>query len=59
MHHVIQSGGDAKRCTWICKSSVGQIQREGVDEVFARVKDTAKGAGLMAGVEPKVTVQSG
>ena len=62
MHYVIQSGGDvpnvvpeyAKVWMWVRDS-----KREGVDEVFARVKDIAKGAGLMAGVEPKVTVQSG
>jgi len=62
MHYVIQSGGDvpnvvpeyAKLWMWVRDS-----KREGVDEVFARVKDIAKGAGLMAGVEPKVTVQSG
>ena len=62
MHYVIQSGGDvpnvvpeyAKLWMWVRDS-----KREGVDEVFARVKDIAKGAGLMAGVESKVTVQSG
>lgn len=62
MHYVIQSGGDvpnvvpeyAKIWMWIRDS-----KRDGVDEVFARVKDIAKGAGLMAGVESKVTVQSG
>jgi aminobenzoyl-glutamate utilization protein B len=30
-----------------------------VDEIFKRIQDIAKGAGLMAGVEAKVTVQSG
>jgi aminobenzoyl-glutamate utilization protein B len=62
MHYVIQSGGDvpnvvpeyAKLWMWVRDS-----KREGVDEVFTRVKDIAKGAGLMAGVESKVTVQSG
>ncbi len=62
MHYVIQSGGDvpnvvpeyAKLWMWVRDS-----KREGVDDVFARVKDIAKGAGLMAGVESKVTVQSG
>lgn len=62
MHYVIQSGGDvpnvvpeyAKIWMWVRDS-----KRDGVDQVFARVKDIAKGAGLMAGVESKVTVQSG
>jgi len=62
MHYVIQSGGDvpnvvpeySKIWMWIRDS-----KREGVEEVFARVKDIAKGAGLMAGVESKVTVQGG
>lgn len=62
MHYVIQSGGDVpnvvpeytKIWMWIRDS-----KRDGVEEVFARVKDIAKGAGLMAGVESKVTVQGG
>jgi aminobenzoyl-glutamate utilization protein B len=62
MHYVIQSGGDvpnvvpeySKIWMWVRDS-----KREGVDKVFARVKDIAKGAALMAGVESKVTVQSG
>ena len=62
MHYVVQSGGDvpnvvpeySKIWMWIRDS-----KREGVDEVFARVKDIAKGAGLMAGVESKLTVQGG
>ncbi len=62
MHYVIQSGGDVpnvvpeytKIWMWIRDS-----KREGVEEVFARVKEIAKGAGLMAGVESKVTVQGG
>lgn len=62
MHYVIQAGGDvpnvvpeyAKVWMWIRDS-----KREGVEEVFARVKDIAKGSGLMAGVEPKVIVQGG
>jgi aminobenzoyl-glutamate utilization protein B len=62
MHYVIQSGGEvpnvvpeyAKVWMWVRDS-----KREGVDDVFTRVKDIAKGAGLMAGVETKVTVQSG
>jgi len=62
MHYVIQSGGDvpnvvpeyAKIWMWVRDS-----KRAGVDEVFARVKEIAKGAGLMAGVESKLTLQSG
>src|SRR5688572_22692991 len=62
MHYVIQSGGDvpnvvpeySKIWMWVRDS-----KREGVDKVFARVKDIAKGAALMAGVESKITVQSG
>jgi aminobenzoyl-glutamate utilization protein B len=62
MHYVIQSGGDvpsvvpeyAKVWMWVRDS-----RRDGVDEVFARVKDIAKGAGLMAGVGSKVSVTSG
>jgi len=62
MHYAIQSGGDvpnvvpeyAKVWMWVRDS-----RREGVDEVFARVKDIAAGAALMAGVESKVTSQTG
>lgn len=62
MHYVIQSGGDvpnvvpeyAKVWMWVRDS-----KRDGVEEVFARVKEIAEGAGLMAGVESKVGIQSG
>lgn len=62
MHYVIQSGGDvpnvvpeyARAWMWVRDS-----KREGVEEVFARVKDIARGAALMAGVESKVTLRSG
>jgi len=62
MHYVIQSGGDvpnvvpeyARGWMWVRDS-----KREGVEEVFTRVKDIARGAALMAGVESKVTVRSG
>ena len=62
MHYAIKSGGDvpnvvpeyAKVWMWVRDS-----KRTGVEEVFARVKDIAKGAGLMAGVEVTVTVQTG
>lgn len=62
MHYVIQSGGDvpnvvpeyAKVWMWVRDS-----KREGVEKVFARVQDIAKGAALMAGVESSVTIQTG
>lgn len=62
MHYAIKAGGDvpnvvpeyAKVWMWVRDS-----KREGVEEVFARVKEIAKGAGMIAGVEAKVTVQSG
>lgn len=62
MHYVIQNGGDvpnvvpeyAKVWMWVRDS-----KRTGVEEVFARVKEIAKGAALMAGVESKLTVKSG
>ena len=62
MHYVIQSGGDvpnvvpeyAKIWMWVRDS-----KREGVEQVFSRVKDIAAGAALMAGVESAVKVQSG
>jgi aminobenzoyl-glutamate utilization protein B len=62
MHYVIQSAGDvpnvvpeyAKVWMWVRDS-----KREGVETVFARVKDIAKGAALMAGVETNITVQAG
>lgn len=62
MHYAIKAGGDvpnvvpeyAKVWMWIRDS-----KRSVVDEVFTRVKDIANGAGLIAGVEVKVTVQTG
>jgi aminobenzoyl-glutamate utilization protein B len=62
MHYAIKAGGDvpnvvpeyAKVWMWIRDS-----KRTVVDEVFARVNDIAKGAALIAGVDYKVTVQSG
>lgn len=62
MHYAIVSGGDvpnvvpeyAKVWMWVRDS-----KRAGVEEVFARVKDIAAGAALIAGVESKVTIQSG
>ncbi|MBK7649826.1 MAG: amidohydrolase [Flammeovirgaceae bacterium] len=62
MHYAIMNGGDvpnvvpeyAKIWMWIRDS-----KRTGVAEVFERVKEMAKGAGMIAGVEAKVTVQTG
>ncbi|MBI3835654.1 MAG: amidohydrolase [Planctomycetes bacterium] len=62
MHYVIQSGGQvpnvvpeyAKLWCW-----VRDANREGMDEVFQRVKKIAEGGAMMAGVESKTTVQSG
>jgi aminobenzoyl-glutamate utilization protein B len=62
MHYVIVKGGDvpnvvpeyAKVWMWVRDS-----KREGVEEVFKRVKEIAQGAGMIAGVESKVTVQTG
>jgi aminobenzoyl-glutamate utilization protein B len=62
MHYAIKAGGDvpnvvpeyAKVWMWVRDS-----KRDGVEAVFARVKDIAKGAALMAGVESTITVQTG
>jgi aminobenzoyl-glutamate utilization protein B len=62
MHYVIQKGGEvpnvvpsyAKVWMWVRDS-----KREGVEEVYARVKEVARGAGIMAGVESTVILQGG
>lgn len=62
MHYVIQNGGDvpnvvpeyAKAWIWIRDS-----KREEMDRIVERMKDIAKGAALMAGVEVKTTLLSG
>jgi aminobenzoyl-glutamate utilization protein B len=62
IHYTIVKGGDvpnvvpeyAKLWCWVRDS-----QRSEVDAMFARVQKIAEGAGLMAGVEANVTVQSG
>ena len=62
MHYVIQSGGDvpnvvpeyARVWMWVRDS-----KREGVEQVFARVKEIARGAGLMAGVKDSIRIQTG
>jgi aminobenzoyl-glutamate utilization protein B len=62
MHYVIESGGDvpnvvpeyAKVWMWVRDS-----QRPGMEAVFERVKEIARGAAIIAGVESKVTIRSG
>ncbi len=62
MHYAIMNGGDvpnvvpeyAKVWMWVRDS-----KREGVEVAFARVKEIAEGAAKIAGVESKVTVQTG
>jgi aminobenzoyl-glutamate utilization protein B len=62
MHYVIVDGGQvpnvvpeySKVWMWVRDS-----KREGVDIVFNRVKDIAKGAALMSGTEVNVTIQTG
>jgi aminobenzoyl-glutamate utilization protein B len=62
MHYAIMNGGDvpnvvpeyAKIWMWVRDS-----KRSVVEEVFARVKEIAKGSAMIAGVEAKVTIQTG
>jgi aminobenzoyl-glutamate utilization protein B len=62
MHYTIQKGGDvpnvvpeyARVWAWLRDS-----KRAGVEELLARVRRIAEGAGVMAGVESKLTVQGG
>ena len=62
IHYTVQRAGDvpnvipdyARILTWVRDS-----QRKGVDEVFARVQEIARGAALIAGVEHTLTVQTG
>ncbi len=62
MHYAIVSGGDvpnvvpeyAKVWMWVRDS-----KRSGVEEVLTRVREIAKGAGMVAGVESKFTIQGG
>lgn len=62
MHYTIVKGGDvpnvipeyAKIWCWVRDS-----KRSGVEEVMSRVRQIAEGAGLMAGVEAKLTIQTG
>ena len=62
IHYAIQRGGDvpnvvpedARLWCWIRDS-----KREGVEDVLVRVRKMVEGAALMAGVEGKITVQTG
>lgn len=62
MHYTVQRAGnvpnvvpdDARILTWLRDS-----RREGVDTVFARVKEIAQGAAMIAGVGHTITVQTG
>lgn len=62
MHYTIVKGGDvpnvvpeyAKVWCWVRDS-----KRTGVEEVLSRVREIAKGAAMMAGVESKLTIQTG
>ena len=62
MHYVIQSAGDvpnvvpdySKVWMWVRDSKT-----DGAEQVLARVREIAQGAGLVAGVESKLTVQAG
>jgi aminobenzoyl-glutamate utilization protein B len=62
MHYTVQRAGDvpnvvpdyARVLTWVRDS-----RRPGVDTVFARVQEIARGAALIAGVEHTITIQTG
>ena len=62
MHYVVQRAGDvpnvvpdyAKVWMWV-RDSKGA----GIEPVLARVRQIAEGAGLIAGVESKLTIQAG
>src|SRR5688572_7924574 len=62
MHYTVERAGDvpnvvpdyARVHTWVRDS-----RRPGVDTVFARVKEIARGAAIIAGVEHTVSVQTG
>jgi aminobenzoyl-glutamate utilization protein B len=62
MHYVIQRGGDVPNVVpeyarvWMW---VRDTKREGMEEVLGRVREVARGAGIMAGVESKLSVQGG
>ena len=62
MHYVVEKSGDvpnvvsdyARIHMWVRDS-----RRPGVDTVFARVKEIARGAAIIAGVEQKITINTG
>jgi aminobenzoyl-glutamate utilization protein B len=62
IHYTVQRAGDvpnvvpdyARILTWVRDS-----RRKGVDEVFARVQEIARGAALVGGVDSTVTIQTG
>ena len=62
IHYTVQKAGDvpnvvpdyARILTWVRDS-----KRPGVDTVFARVQEIARGAALIAGVEHTLTIQTG
>ena len=62
MHYTVQKAGDvpnvipdyARVLTWLRDS-----KRAGVDDIFARVQDIAKGAALMAGVQHTLKIEAG
>lgn len=62
IHYTVQRAGDvpnvvpdyARILTWVRDS-----RRPGVDEVFARVQEIARGAALVAGVDHTLTIQTG
>lgn len=62
MHYTIQKGGDvpnvvpeyARVWCWLRDS-----KRTGVEDLLVRARKIAEGAALMAGVESKLTIQSG
>src|SRR6185295_17667395 len=62
MHYVIQEGGQVpnvvpeKASLWLW---LRDSKRSGVEDLLARVRPMVEGAALAAGVEGKLTVQSG
>jgi aminobenzoyl-glutamate utilization protein B len=62
IHYTVQRAGDvpnvipdyARILTWVRDS-----KRPGVDDVFARVQEIARGAALIAGVDHTLTIQTG
>jgi aminobenzoyl-glutamate utilization protein B len=62
IHYAIQQGGDVPNVVpdharlWIWARD---FERQGVEDVLARLRPMAQGAALMAGVEGTLTVQAG